>query len=60
MLEKLLITGANGMLGSVCRERLRHLEKTIRLGARKGLGEPGPNEEIVYCDLSDKAAGGTN
>lgn len=56
MLEKLLITGANGILGSVCRKRLRHLAKTIRLGARKGLGEAGPHEEIVYCDLGDKAA----
>ncbi|MGI9522323.1 MAG: NAD-dependent epimerase/dehydratase family protein [Hyphomicrobiaceae bacterium] len=56
MLEKLLITGANGMLGSVCRQRLGHLAKTIRLGARRGLGEAGSNEEIFYCDLGDKAA----
>jgi uronate dehydrogenase len=56
MLKKLLITGANGMLGGVCRQRLGHIAETIRLGARKGLGEAGPNEEIVYCDLGDKAA----
>ena len=56
MLEKLLITGANGGLGSVCRDRLGHLAKTVRLSARKGLGEAAANEEIVYCDLGDKDA----
>lgn len=55
-MKRLLITGANGSLGSVCRQRLGHLADTIRLAARKGLGEAGPNEEIVYCDLGDKAA----
>lgn len=55
-MKRLLITGANGGLGSVCRQRLGHLAETIRLSARKGLGEAGPNEEIVYCDLGDKAA----
>lgn len=56
MLRKLLITGANGNLGSICRQRLGHIAETIRLNARQGLGDAGPNEEIVYCDLSDKAA----
>ena len=56
MLNRLLITGANGGLGSVCRQRLGHLARTVRLGARKGLGDAGPNEEIVYCDLGDKEA----
>lgn len=55
-MKRLLITGANGGLGSVCRQRLGHLAETIRLSARKGLGEAAPNEEIVYCDLGDKAA----
>ena len=55
-MKRLLITGANGGLGSVCRQRLGHLADTIRLSARKGLGEAGPNEEIVYCDLGVKAA----
>lgn len=54
MLNRLLITGANGGLGSVCRDRLGHLAKTVRLGARKGLGDARANEEIVYCDLVDK------
>lgn len=55
-MKRLLITGANGGLGSVCRDRLGHLADTVRLGARKGLGEAAAHEEIVYCDLADKAA----
>ena len=56
MLNKLLITGANGNLGSICRQRLGHLAKTVRVSARRDLGEAGPNEEIVYCEMGDKAA----
>lgn len=56
MLNKLLITGANGMLGSVCRDRLSHLAKKVRVSARRGLGDVRENEEIVYCDLQDKHA----
>lgn len=55
MLKKLLITGANGGLGSVCRQRLPHLAETVRVSARRDLGEAAPHEEIVYCDLADKA-----
>ncbi len=56
MLKKLLITGANGQLGAECRARLKPFAETIRLGARHGLGDAAPHEEIVYCDLGDKAA----
>ena len=56
MLQRLLITGANGSLGSLCRQRLGHMAENIRVNARRGLGEAGPKEEIVYCDLSDKEA----
>lgn len=56
MLQKLLITGANGNLGAICRQRLGHLAKTLRISARRDLGEAGPNEEIVYCEMGDKAA----
>ncbi|WP_282120611.1 NAD-dependent epimerase/dehydratase family protein [Ruegeria atlantica] len=56
MLNKLLITGADGNLGSVCRSRLQGLATTIRLGAREDVGPAGENEEIVYCDLGDKDA----
>ena len=56
MLDKLLITGANGNLGSLCRRRLGHLAKLLRLSDRGDLGEAAANEEIVRCDLGDKAA----
>ncbi len=56
MLKKLLITGANGNLGSVCRDRLTHVAETIRVSARRGLGESRENEELVYCDLGDREA----
>lgn len=56
MLKKLLITGANGNLGAVCRQRLPHLAQSLRLSARKGLGEAAAHEEIIYCDLGDKDA----
>lgn len=55
-MKRLLITGANGNLGKVCRERLPHLADTLRVSARKGLGAAEAHEEIVYCDLGDKAA----
>ncbi len=55
MLNRLLITGANGGLGSVCRQRLPHLAKSVRLSARRDLGDAAAHEEIVYCDLTDKA-----
>lgn len=56
MLEKLLITGASGGLGRICRESLKPLAKTIRLTARSGLGDAGENEEIVYGSLDDPEA----
>ena len=40
MLKRLLITGATGNLGTMCRDRLSHLAKTIRVSAPDGLGEP--------------------
>ncbi len=56
MLKRLLITGASGNLGALCRDRLAHITETMRVAARKGLGEARENEEIVYCPLEDKAA----
>ncbi|MGH1464845.1 MAG: NAD-dependent epimerase/dehydratase family protein [Cognatishimia sp.] len=54
MLEKLLITGANGTLGSILRERLIPIAKTMRLGARQGLCNAKAHEELVHCGLDDK------
>lgn len=56
MLEKLLITGASGGLGQICRQSLKPLARTMRLTARSGLGEAGEGEEIVYGSLDDAAA----
>ncbi len=55
-MKRLLITGAAGRLGSLCRTRLTHLAETIRLSSRRDLGEAAPHEEILHCDLGDRAA----
>lgn len=55
-MDRLLITGAAGGLGSEMRKRLKHLAKTIRLSDIGDMGSAGSNEEIVSCDLGDKAA----
>ncbi len=51
---RLLLTGAAGGLGKLLRERLKPWADVIRLSDRAGLGEAGPGEEIVYCDLADR------
>ncbi|MCP4383474.1 MAG: NAD(P)-dependent oxidoreductase [Hyphomicrobiales bacterium] len=55
-MKRLLITGANGGLGSICRQSLTHLAETIRLSSRSDMGEAAEHEEIVRCDLADRAA----
>jgi len=55
-MKRLLITGAAGGLGSMCRTRLAHMAETIRLSDISALGDAGPNEEIVQCDLGDAQA----
>lgn len=55
-LERLLITGAAGGLGTLCRARLSHLAETLRLSDIADLGEAAPHEELVQCDLGDKDA----
>ena len=55
-MKRLLITGAAGGLGSICRNRLTHMAETLRLSSRSDLGKPAPNEEIMHCDLGDKFA----
>ena len=56
MLKKLLITGASGGLGTVFRDRLGDLAETLRVSDRARGGAARPNEEVVHCDLGDKAA----
>ena len=55
-MKRLLITGAAGGLGKIARERLGHLAQTLRLSDIADLGEAGPNQELMGCDLADAAA----
>ena len=54
--NRLLLTGAAGGLGKVLRQRLRPYANILRLS---DIGEmapaEGPHEEVVRCDLADKA-----
>lgn len=54
--HRLLLTGAAGGLGKVLREGLKPMCEILRLSDRADLGQAGPGEEIVRCDLSDKSA----
>ena len=55
-MKRLLITGAAGGLGSMCRARLGHMAEVLRLSDIHDLGEAAPNEELMSCDLGDAAA----
>jgi uronate dehydrogenase len=54
--KRILLTGAAGGLGRVLRERVRAWADVVRLSDVVDMGEAGPGEEIVRCDLSDKQA----
>jgi uronate dehydrogenase len=54
--HRILITGAAGSLGSHLRAGLTHLAERVRLVDVKEMGEAAAHEEIVVCDLSDRAA----
>ncbi|MEO7393271.1 MAG: NAD(P)-dependent oxidoreductase [Ramlibacter sp.] len=55
-LVRLLLTGAAGGLGKVLRQRLRPCCGTLRLSDVAAMSEAGPAEEVVPCNLADKAA----
>jgi uronate dehydrogenase len=55
-LGRLLLTGAAGGLGQVLRHRLKPFAGTLRLSDLAAMGDADANEEIVRCDLADKAA----
>ncbi|MBH3437315.1 NAD-dependent epimerase/dehydratase family protein [Pseudomonas luteola] len=56
-LNRILLTGAAGGLGKVLREALRPYAEVIRLSDIANMAPAeGPHEEVVPCDLSDKAA----
>lgn len=54
-IPRLLITGAAGGLGQVLRERLRPWAQVRRLSDIAGMAAGGEGEEVVPCDLADKA-----
>jgi uronate dehydrogenase len=56
-LHRILLTGAAGGLGKVLRERLRPFAEILRLSDIAAIApSEGAHEEVVPCDLSDKAA----
>jgi uronate dehydrogenase len=55
-LGRLLLTGAAGGLGHVLRRRLKPYVTSMRLSDIAPLGEAAEGEEIVRCNLADKAA----
>lgn len=55
-LGRLLLTGAAGGLGRVLRDSLKPYARTLRLSDIAGMEAAGAHEEVVPCDLADKAA----
>ncbi|MBB2493980.1 NAD-dependent epimerase/dehydratase family protein [Aquipseudomonas ullengensis] len=56
-LPRLLLTGAAGGLGKVLRQSLRPYADVLRVSDIAAMDPAaGPHEEVVPCDLSDKAA----
>jgi uronate dehydrogenase len=54
--RRILITGAAGSLGSHLRTGLAPLAERLRLADIADLGDAAPHEELVQCDLADRAA----
>jgi uronate dehydrogenase len=55
-ISRLLLTGAAGGLGKVLRESLKPFAQTLRLSDIAAISPAQTGEEIVPCDLADKAA----
>lgn len=54
-IERILITGAAGRLGSVLRAALRGAYPLVRLSDRAEMAPAGPGEEVARCELADAA-----
>lgn len=54
--KRILLTGAAGGLGKVLRDRIKPWADVVRLSDLADLGVAREGEEIVQCDLADKAA----
>lgn len=55
-IDRLLLTGAAGALGKVLREGLRPYARTLRLSDIAPMDAAREGEEVVPCELADKAA----
>ncbi|MEO0823448.1 MAG: NAD(P)-dependent oxidoreductase [Pseudomonadota bacterium] len=55
-MKRLLVTGAAGGLGRMLRPRLTGLAEILRLSDIDDIVPAGEGEEVVHCDLSDRAA----
>lgn len=54
--KRILLTGAAGGLGRILRDRIKPWAEVVRLSDLADLGEAREGEEIVQCNLADKAA----
>jgi len=54
--QKLLLTGAAGGLGQVLRQSLKPYAAAMRVSDVAPMAPPGAGEEVVNCNLADKAA----
>ena len=54
--RRILLTGAAGGLGKILRERLKAWTDTLVVSDLSDLGPAQAGEEVVQCDLADKAA----
>ena len=53
--KRLLLTGAAGGLGKILRDRIKPWADVVVLSDIADMGEAREGEEIIRCDLSDKA-----
>jgi uronate dehydrogenase len=56
VLDRILLTGAAGGLGRVLRQNLKPYARTLRLSDIAPMEAAASGEEVVPCDLADKAA----
>ena len=54
--KRILLTGAAGGLGRILRERIKPWAEIVRLSDISDMGTAQEGEEVVQCDLADKAA----
>lgn len=54
--KRILLTGAAGGLGRILRDRIKPWADVVRLSDLSDMGPAGEGEEVIRCDLSDKAA----